>query len=86
MDTENVFAEEAIERYEHYCVVVHNCTPLTKLYDHGWLGRLDPWVMVADHIRKKLIMYGELAPNEALAYSRLTEELFVRMREHKKNS
>lgn len=85
MDTENVFAEEAIRRYEHFCVGVHNCTTLEKLMDHGWLSRLDPWVMVASHIRNKLIAHGELAPNEALAYSRLTEEIFIRMREHKKN-
>jgi len=79
MNIEKVFPLEAIARYEQYCVVVHNCTPLALVLNQGWLSRLDPWVMAADHIRSRPIDHRYLAPNEELVYSRLTEELCIRM-------
>jgi len=47
------------------------------------MGRLDPYIMVAGHIRTKLSLYNEISPVERLAYKSLVDELFVLWRDRK---
>lgn len=85
MNTQNVFAEELINRYQNTCVGVHGSTPLDTLLVREWSGKYEPEVCIANYMRRDLMANNQIAPNEAVDFKGLVNEVFVLWRNHHRN-